>query len=57
MKSIRKVPKNWSPEFDEDIVELIKEFVDTDMPGSIRNLIKNISLSSQQVKIYLKNYY
>lgn len=50
MNSLRQVPKNWSPELDDDIAEFIKEFVDTDMPGSIRNLIKNISLSSQQVK-------
>lgn len=51
MKSLSDVPKNWSSELDEDLAELIKEFVDTDMPGSIRNLIKNISLSSQQVLI------
>lgn len=49
MKSLSDTPKNWSSELDEDLAELIKEFVDTDMPGSIRNLIKNISLSSQQV--------
>lgn len=49
MKSLSDAPKNWSSELDEDLAELIKEFVDTDMPGSIRNLIKNISLSSQQV--------
>jgi hypothetical protein len=51
MKSISEVPKNWSIEHDEDLAELLKEAVNTDMPGSIRNLIKSVSVSTQRVNI------
>ena len=40
---------NWSIECDEELVELLKDVVNTDMPGSIRNLIKTISVSTQRV--------
>lgn len=52
MKSISEVPKNWSIEFDEDLAELLKDVVNTDMPGSIRNLIKSISVSTQRVSSF-----
>ncbi len=49
MRSISEVPKNWSFDFDEDLCELLKDVVNTDVPGSIRNLIKSISVSTQLV--------
>ena len=52
MESIREVPKNWTIECDEDLAELMKDVVNTDMPGSIRNLIKSISVSTQRVNEY-----
>lgn len=55
MKSLSEVPKNWTNEFDEDLAELMKEYVNTDMPGSIRNLIKSISVSTQRVRLF--NYF
>lgn len=47
MQSISKVPKNWTIENDEELAELLKDIINTDTPGSIRNLIKNISVPSQ----------
>jgi hypothetical protein len=52
MKSISDVAKNWTIEFDEDLADLLKDVVNTDMPGSIRNLIKSISVSTQRVIIF-----
>ena len=49
MNSICEVPKNWSIELDEELAELLKDIVNTDMPGSIRNLIKSVSVSTQRV--------
>ena len=53
MRSICEVPKNWSIELDEELAELLKDIVNTDMPGSIRNLIKSVSVSTQRVNIRL----
>lgn len=56
MASICETPKNWSIECDEELAELLKDIVNTDMPGSIRNLIKSISVSTQRVtKSVLQN--
>lgn len=53
MKSNSRVPKNWTFENDEELAELLKDFVNTDMPGSIRNLIKSLNVSTQRViKLY-----
>ena len=49
MTSICETPKNWSIECDEELADLLKDIVNTDMPGSIRNLIKSISVSTQRV--------
>ena len=64
MKQLCQVPPNWSIEFDEDLSELIKEHANTDSSGSIKNLVKNVTVSTQRVrkcqtKIYLQknNFY
>ncbi len=49
MKSLSEIPKNWTIENDEDLADLLKDIVNTDIPGNIRNLIKSISVSSQRV--------
>ncbi len=49
MASICETPKNWSKDEDEELAELLKDIVNTDMPGSIRNLIKSVSVSTQRV--------
>ncbi len=49
MKQICECPANWSIEFDEDLAELIKDHANTDISGSITNLIKNIAVSTQRV--------
>ena len=56
MSSISETPKNWTIEYDEELAELLKDIVNTDMPGSIRNLIKSVSVSTQRVvyDLYLK---
>lgn len=56
MKSISELPKNWSIEFDEDLIELLKDIVNTDTPGCIRNLIKSISVSTQRVWEFTSNW-
>ncbi len=40
---------NWTIDCDENLAELLKDLVNTDQPGSIRNLIKTISVSTQRV--------
>ena len=53
---------NWSIDCDEELAELLKDLVNTDMPGSIRNLIKTISVTTQRVmklnlfKIFLNSF-
>lgn len=49
MKQVTELPRNWSIDLDEELVEMIKDFVNTDVSGSIRNFIKSITLSSQRV--------
>jgi hypothetical protein len=51
MKSICETPKNWTIEHDEELAELLKDIVNTDMPGSIRNLVRSISVSTQRVRL------
>ena len=50
MEAVSERPRNWTIECDEDLVDLLKDIVNTDIPGSIRNLIKSISVSTQRVK-------
>lgn len=49
MKSISQVPKDWSLCKDEDLALMLKDFINTDLPGSIRNLIRSITVSTQRV--------
>ena len=49
MKAISEARKNWSIDLDEELAELLKDVVNTDHPGSIRNLIKSINVSTQRV--------
>ncbi len=49
MQSIRDLNKNWTIECDEELADLLKDIINTDMPGSIRNLIKSINVTSQRV--------
>lgn len=49
MKQINEIPKNWTTDLDEELAEMLKDIVNTDLPGSIRNLIKSISVSTQRV--------
>lgn len=49
MKQMSEPPGNWSHEFDEDLAEMIKDHANTDTSGCIRNLIKNIAVSTQHV--------
>ena len=51
MNSISELKKNWNADLDEDLIDLLKDHVSTDQPGSIRNLIKSISVSTQRVKL------
>ena len=51
MKSICETPKNWTIEHDEELAELLKDIVNTDMPGSIRNLVRSVSVSTQRVNL------
>jgi hypothetical protein len=51
MHEIAEAPKNWSIECDEELADLLKDVVNTDAPGSIRNLIKSISVSTQRVRV------
>ncbi|CAF0837663.1 unnamed protein product [Brachionus calyciflorus] len=48
MKQISEVPKNWSIDLDEELADMLKDYVNTDLPGSIRNFIKSISVSTQR---------
>ncbi len=45
-----KIPSNWTHENDEDLANLIKDHVIIDTSGCIRNLIKNVTFSSQRVR-------
>lgn len=56
MKQVSEVPKNWSIDLDEELVEMIKDNVNTDVSGSIRNYIKSITLSTQRVNIFLLKF-
>lgn len=49
MKQISEVPKNWSIDLDEELADMLKDYVNTDLPGIIRNFIKSISVSTQRV--------
>lgn len=49
MKQVSDLPKNWSIDLDEELVEMIKDNVSTDVSGSIRNYIKSVTLSTQRV--------
>ena len=50
MRSLsQNLPNGWSLEHDEDLADLLKDVVNTDVPGSVRNLVKSISLSTQRV--------
>lgn len=49
MNSISQVPKDWSLCKDEDLASMLKDFINTDLPGSIRNLIRSITVSTQRV--------
>jgi hypothetical protein len=49
MRQVCECPANWSLEFDEDLADLIKDYANTDTSGSIKNLIKNIAVSTQRV--------
>lgn len=55
MKQVAELPKNWSIDLDEELVEMIKDSINTDPSGSIRNFIKSITLSSQRVSFLIKN--
>jgi len=48
MLSLSEKPKDWTLENDEELADLLKEIVNTDIPGSIRNLIKSINVSTQR---------
>lgn len=53
MRSISQIENtpsaNWTIDCDEELAELLKDIVNTDQPGSIRNIIKTISVSTQRV--------
>ena len=44
---------NWTVDCDEELAELLRDQVNTDQPGSIRNLIKTISVSTQRVNLFI----
>ncbi len=48
MSSLSEKPKDWILENDEELADLLKDIVNTDIPGSIRNLIKSINVSTQR---------
>ena len=50
MDQLCKVPEEWKLENDEELADYIKDHLNVDLPGSIKNIVKMISLSTQRVK-------
>jgi hypothetical protein len=47
METISQTPKHWTIENDEELVDMLKDQVNTDLPGSIQNLIRSISVTTE----------
>ena len=54
MNQISKVPDDWKLENDEELADFLKDHLNIDLPGCVKNTVKMISLSSQRVCIAIK---
>ena len=51
-EKFQKVPSGWSLELDENLIQFLSEFSETDNEnlGSIKNFVESIEVSSQSVR-------
>ncbi len=49
MDKTSKVPEEWTLENDEELADFLKDHLNIDLPGSVKNIVKMISLSTQRV--------
>jgi hypothetical protein len=49
MDELAKVPDDWKLENDEELADFLKDHLNIDLPGCVKNIVKMISLSTQRV--------
>ena len=49
MDELRRVPDDWKLENDEELADFLKDHLNIDLPGCVKNIVKMISLSTQRV--------
>lgn len=48
MNELAKVPDDWKLENDEELADFLKDHLNIDLPGCVKNIVKMISLSTQR---------
>ena len=50
IEELRKVPSDWTLENDCELASFLKNNINIDGPGMLKNIVKMISVSSQKVR-------